>query len=79
MGKKDKSAAAAAKQKASTAEPRRPFSVMDLPDLPSGSLPPAVELARTRIVCGPDFNSNVRDESVPRSALAAAQLPSRVD
>lgn len=34
-------------------------AVMAMPDVPRG-LPPEVELARTRIICGPDFNSNVR-------------------
>jgi len=34
-------------------------SVFDMPDVPRG-LPPEVELARTRVICGPDFNSNVR-------------------
>jgi len=39
---------------------QRPYSSLDLPDLPAGVLPPEVELARTRVICGPDFNSNVR-------------------
>ena len=34
-------------------------SVMNMPDVPHG-LPDEVELARTRVICGPDFNSNVR-------------------
>ena len=50
-------------------EAQRPFSVLDLPDLPRGVLPPEVELARTRVICGPDFNSNVRP--MRRAAVAA--------
>ena len=45
-------------------------SVFDLPDVPCG-LPPEVELARTRVICGPDFNSNVR----ARQAAAACGAP----
>jgi len=45
-------------------------SPFDMPDLPHG-LPPEVELARTRVICGPDFNSNVR----ARQAAAASGAP----
>jgi len=34
-------------------------SVMAMPDVAAG-VPPEVELARTRVICGPNFNSNVR-------------------
>jgi hypothetical protein len=34
-------------------------SLWSMPDVPQG-LPPEVLLARTRVICGPDFNSNVR-------------------
>ena len=45
---------------AAAAAARKPFSVADMPYLPTGVLPASVELARTRIICGPDSNSNVR-------------------
>lgn len=53
------SKAKAAKGKAA-ANGLPPGGVMGFDDVPQG-LPPAVELARTRVICGPDFNSHVRD------------------
>jgi hypothetical protein len=55
-------------------EAQRPFSVLDLPDLPRGVLPPEVELARTRVICGPDFNSNVRPARLTALWLCPACL-----
>ena len=62
------------KAKAKEGPLRMPVNLMDLPDVPSGRLPAEVELARTRVVCGPDFNSNVR---APFAVQRAASTPSR--
>ena len=35
-------------------------SVMDLPDVPQGQLPPHIELQRTRVLCGFDAPTHVR-------------------
>lgn len=55
--KAEKGGAAAA---AEPAAPAKPFSVADMPYLSSGSLPEEVELARKYVICGPDYNLNVR-------------------
>ena len=49
-------------------------SVFDMPDVPRG-LPPEVELARTRVICGPDFNSNVRARQAAVALRRAANPP----
>ena len=49
-------------------------SPFDMPDLPRG-LPPEVELARTRVICGPDFNSNVRARRAAAAQRRAANPP----
>ena len=49
-------------------------SVFDLPDVPRG-LPPEVELARTRVICGPDFNSNVRARQAASAVRRAPNPP----
>lgn len=82
MGKKG----GEAKAKAKEGPLRMPVNLMDLPDVPSGRLPAEVELARTRVVCGPDFNSNVRApfavstgslDAQPPQALLTAETPAR--
>jgi hypothetical protein len=59
---------------AAWAGPASGDSLFDMPDVAPG-LPPEVVLARTRVICGPDFNSNVR-AARGRSRSAARPKPS---